>query len=173
MPIGRSTDQWDPQALPLSETEAEAARDIFFVECRTGLRIGDLLMLRRNGFDGQTIRLQMQKTGRWFEIPVAQGVRVILEKYSARISSPESFIFPFIRAKKLSDEKFSRSKAVNYATSRINCHVKMLAQQAGISKKVTTHVGRHTFATMLLSKGASIFEVKEMLDQGGRAVTGT
>lgn len=46
-----------------------------------------------------------------------------------------------------------------------------MAQCAGISKKVSTHVGRHTFATLLMSKGASIYEVKELLGHRDVKVT--
>ena len=43
--------------------------------------------------------------------------------------------------------------------------------RAGINKKITFHCGRHTFATMLISKGASIYEVKELLGHRDVKVT--
>jgi site-specific recombinase XerD len=41
----------------------------------------------------------------------------------------------------------------------------------GITKKLTTHVGRHTFATWMLRNGVPIEHVKKML--GHRRVTQT
>jgi len=144
-------------------SEQETARDIFYVECRTGLRISDLLCLRWQDYDGCFIRLRMRKTCRTIEIPVARSVRAILEKYRSLFSFPDTFVFPFIQKESLSDECFTLSRAIIYATSRINLQLKKLAQRAGITKNLSTHVGRHTFATMLISKGASLYEVKELL----------
>lgn len=155
----------------IKDSEQETARDIFYVECRTGLRISDLLCLRWQDYDGSFIRLRMQKTGRFIEIPVVRSVQVILEKYRNLFSAPDMFVFPFLQKEKNSNEDFSLSRAIIYATSRINLHIKKLAQSAGIGKNVSTHVGRHTFATMLVSKGASIYEVKELLGHQDVKVT--
>jgi site-specific recombinase XerD len=36
--------------------------------------------------------------------------------------------------------------------SKINRHLKEIAKEAGISKKVTFHMGRHTFGTIMSTK---------------------
>ena len=114
----------------IKDSEQETARDIFYVECRTGLRISDLLCLRWQDYDGSFIRLRMQKTGRFIEIPVARSVQVLLEKYRNLFSAPDMFVFPFLQKEKNSNEDFSLSRAIIYATSRINLHIKKLAQSA-------------------------------------------
>ena len=45
----------------------------------------------------------------------------------------------------------------------MNLHLRQWAALAGIKKRVTFHVARHTNATLLLNKGASIEVVSSLL----------
>lgn len=47
--------------------------------------------------------------------------------------------------------------------SHINTHLKMWTAKAGITKAVTYHTSRHTFATMLLTLGADLYTVSKLL----------
>ena len=47
--------------------------------------------------------------------------------------------------------------------SHINDILKIWAADAGITKSVTYHVSRHTFATMLLTLGADLYTVCKLL----------
>jgi site-specific recombinase XerD len=44
-------------------------------------------------------------------------------------------------------------------------------KDAGISKKVTFHVARHTFATMTLTTGSDIYTTSQLLGHSDVAVT--
>ena len=44
-----------------------------------------------------------------------------------------------------------------------NRSLKAIAEMSKIRKRVTSHVARHTFATLMLSKGAKIENVSKML----------
>lgn len=152
-------------------SEMDVVRDMFFMECRTGLRISDLLQLRWSDFDGQYIRLRMQKTRRAVEIPVSASVQKTLEKYRDLFSRPNSRIFPVLDRVKDRPDEFSKLRRLIYGTAHVNLILKRVAARAGITKKVSTHVARHTFATMLISKGASIYDVKELLGHQDVKVT--
>lgn len=160
-------------ALQLRAGSDEAVvRDIFFVECRTGLRISDLLQMRWKDYDGHFIRVRMQKTQRHIDVPVSRSVSAVLGSYRHLFSKEEDRIFPTLGVSSSSDaDTFSSSRRLIYATARINYHIKRLAARAGIDKPISTHVGRHTFATMLLDKGASIYEIKELLGHQDVKVT--
>jgi len=159
-------------ALKLPEgSELEMARDIFFLECRTGLRISDLLQLRWCDCSGGSIRIHMQKTRRSIEIPITASVEKTLDKYRDLFSGPDGRIFPLIDEVKSQPDEFDHPRRLIYGTARVNHLIKQVAVRAGITKKVSTHVGRHTFATMLISKGASIYDVKELLGHRDVKVT--
>ena len=154
-----------------SESEMAAARDIFFVECRTGLRISDLLQLRWCDYDGSYIRIRMQKTHKEVEIPVATAVAQVLARYRTIFSHEQDHVFPFLQDFQPATDGFSVSRSLVYATSRINLQLKKMAVRAGINKSLSTHMGRHTFATLLLDKGATIYEIKELLGHQDVKVT--
>lgn len=152
-------------------SDLDIARDIFFVECRTGLRISDLLLLRRGDISDGFIRLRMQKTKRRIEVPVTESVTGVFRKYDTLFSGPDSPVFPLLDDLSQHAGEFSLERRLVALTSRINYQIKILARRAGIQKNVSTHVGRHTFATMLINRGASIYEVKELLGHSDIKVT--
>lgn len=49
------------------------------------------------------------------------------------------------------------------ACQNMNIYIKEIAALCGINKNLSTHCGRHTFATTMLSKGVSLESVSKML----------
>ena len=58
-----------------------------------------------------------------------------------------------------SDNVFARLPKGQY----LNDFIKAWAKEAGLSKHVTFHTSRHTFATMLLTLGADLYTVSKLL----------
>lgn len=68
----------------------DQTRDLIILGCHLGLRISDFKRIDKN-IQGDSIILQMQKTGRSIDLPIVPKVKKILEKYDykmPRISEP-------------------------------------------------------------------------------------
>ncbi len=143
-------------------TKIELHRDIFIFQCYGGgLRISDVLSLQWKQFDGTSIQVFTQKTKEMVTIKLPVKALAIIEKYK-RINEkylkehPDEsypFIFPVyppnldLTDAKQHDINLSRS------TAYINKNLKTIAGIAEVKKNLSTHIGRHTFATLALKKG--------------------
>ena len=129
-------------------------RDMYVFACYTGgIRISDILQLRWRHFDGERISIHMQKTGNPLSVKVPNTGLAILHKYQNHESDKEDFIFPILRNDTdYSDPNFL-FKAISSATAYTNANLKVIAKQAGITKRLHFHTSRHTFATRALRKG--------------------
>ena len=135
------------------ETEYKPDNDIkpaFLFCCFSGLRYSDVskltwkeLTVSQDGY--AQIETTMQKTGKSITIPLSDNALKWLPEREG--SLPESRIFY-----KLPDQ-------VNNADVRL----RTLIKKAGISKHVTFHVARHSFATLTLTYGADLYTVSKLL----------
>ncbi len=135
------------------ETEYKPDNDIksaFLFCCFSGLRYSDVskltwkeITVSQNGY--AQIETTMQKTGKSITIPLSDNALKWLPEREGNL--PENRIFY-----KLPDQ-------VNNADVRL----RTLIKKAGISKHVTFHVARHSFATLTLTYGADLYTVSKLL----------
>lgn len=127
-------------------------RDIFLFSCYTGLAYADVKKLRRHeivtGVDGEKwISTQRKKTDTSSKIPLLKPALAILQKYAR--------------------EPLCISKGVLLpmpSNQKMNAYLKEIADLCGITKKMTFHTARHTFATTVtLTNGVPIETVSKML----------
>ena len=129
-----------------------AVRDIFLFSCYTGLAYADVKKLKRaeivNGIDGQQwIYTSRQKTDTDSRIPLLPKA---LELINAYADHPQC-INAGLLLPVLSNQK-------------MNSYLKEIADACGITKELTYHIARHTFATTVtLANGVSIESVSKML----------
>ena len=138
----------------------KAILELFF---STGLRLSELGSLDRD-LDLSKDEFSIRGKG--------EKVRVVFLSDSAKDA-----IRDYLKARKDMDEpmfiQFSRNggKGNRLTPRSIERIVKYYAIAAGISKKVTPHIIRHSFATDLLSNGADIRSVQMMLGHANIATT--
>jgi len=127
-----------------------AIKDGFLFSCFTGLRYGDVKMLTwgklRKDSDGKPfINYTQKKTKRWENLPLSkEALRFLPERGDA---TDDSLVFKL-------------RKGFNGFENSV---LKTWAKMAGINKKVTFHVARHTNATLLLSLEVPIETVSKLL----------
>lgn len=140
------------ETLVLGNERLEKVRDVFVFICYTGISYADLILLNKDnisrGIDGKNwLTYHRVKTKVRASIPLLLTAQKVLDKYQ---SSPECIaankILPII-----SNQKF-------------NEYIKEVATTCKITKPVTAHIGRHTFATTItLSNGVPMETVQKML----------
>jgi integrase len=126
----------------------ERIRDIFVFSCYTGLAYIDIKKLQKKhiskGFDNKTwITKNRQKTEVKTVVPLLDIPLMILDKYK---DLPNGYLLPIP------------------SNQKTNAYLKEIADVCGITKNLTFHLARHTFATTItLSKGVPIETVSKML----------
>lgn len=125
----------------------EEVRDVFLFQIFTGLAYIDAANLsseniQEDEFGQKWIRLYRQKSSVQANIPLLEVPQLILHKY-----------------KGLSEDKLLPI----HTNQKMNEYLKEIANLCGIKKRLSTHCGRHTFATIMLTKGVSIESVSKML----------
>ena len=136
----------------LPSERLEHVRDIFIFCCYTGLAYADVSKLNSShielGQDGIIwIKLNRTKSKSRSAIPLLPRAREILDKYSQYAkTNPEKKLLPVI------------------SNQNLNKYLKEIAALCGITKRVSMHLARHTFATTVtLEKGVDIMTVSKML----------
>lgn len=145
------------ELLRIEETEFKLprlvlAKDLFVFSCYTGLAYIDMIQLKPEdihlGTDGNHwIISNRQKTGVSMRIPVLPKAWELIQKY---IDNPRS--------------KFNGTIFPVISNQKLNSYLKEVADFCNISKYLTYHLARHTFATTVtLSNGVPIESVSKML----------
>ncbi|NCB83675.1 MAG: site-specific integrase [Bacteroidia bacterium] len=125
----------------------DLVRDIFIFSCFTGLAYIDVLNLKEENIveiEGQKwIMTKRQKTGISTNIILLDIPQKIIEKYAE--TRKDEKLLPVL------------------SNQKMNAYLKEIGDLCGIKRLLTTHLARHTFATMSLSKGVPIETVSKML----------
>jgi integrase len=129
----------------LSTPTGSGCRRPFAFGCLTGLRYSDLEALVWESIidhkDGTSeIRYQVIKTSKHHTLPIgAQARRILGDRGSGKVF-----------------REIPTQRAYNLGLS-------IWASKAGINKRITSHVARHTFATLSMSKGVPLGVLRDLL----------
>lgn len=129
----------------------EIVKKAFLFACFTGLRLSDIERLEweniRDNGEGLQVEARMIKTGRLVYVPLsANAIAQLPERKEGKV-----FDLPWRDA--------------------IGDNLKSWVKAAGITKRITFHCSRHTYATLLLTYGADIYTVSSLLGHASIAAT--
>ena len=130
----------------------EEVRDVFLFCCYTGFAYSDVYQFESNsviiGLDGEYwLSTNRQKTGTKESVPLLPVALEIINKYKDNDYC----------------KKHNKLLPVN-SNQRYNAYLTEVADICGITKHLTSHIARHTFATTVtLSNGVPIETVSSML----------
>jgi integrase/recombinase XerD len=130
----------------------------------TGMRRAELAHLKVGDIDSQRmiIRVVAGKGGKDRDLPLSPALLEILREYW-RWRKPRLYLFPTRTCRRRLDQPIS-DKTVWIACSEA-------ARRAGISKHVTPHTLRHSWATHLLEAGTDLRTIQVLLGHGDLETT--
>jgi integrase/recombinase XerD len=156
------------QFLEKIDTKAvHGLRDRAMIELlyASGLRISELANARLENFNFEERMLRV--TGKGNKTRLVPVGRKACEALAAYLSTER----PKLVKPRSSSEIFLSERGMKLTTARIWQIVKKHAQRAGMKKNIYPHLLRHSFATHLLSNGADLRIIQEMLGHADISTT--
>lgn len=161
------------EGLQLPENELiTVARDLFLLQIYLrGIRVGDLLQAYAKDFDEGRFTYIADKTGKSISIKLIPQANAIVDRYKGKFDR----LFPFFvwlpvkRSTNFQNER-ARLKHKEVCTTVINKHLKVIAGMCGITKPLSSHIARHTFARMAIDKINNPMITMDLLGHSSLAV---
>src|SRR5690606_30897468 len=150
--------------------ELELYRDYFAAMMYLrGMRVGDVLQLTNDDYQDGRIMISEQKTDDIQDMHVVKPLIAIFEKYKKQ---SDFYLFPILRQHPRNPKIDRRyQKHIESKTAILNKNYKLIAAYAGIKKKVTNHIARHTFTSLADKAGLDSRTISKMLNHSSLNVT--
>ncbi|WP_375373390.1 site-specific tyrosine recombinase XerD [Kaistella polysaccharea] len=131
-----------------------------------GLRVSELIDLKISNINFKEYYLKVEGKGNKTRfVPLAAYTAELIKEYINNVRSKYKI------NKKCEDILFLNSRGSSMSRVIVFIIIKELTEKAGISKKISPHTFRHSFATHLLQNGADLRYIQEML--GHSSITTT
>lgn len=153
-------------SIDLSKPEGERNRAIVETLYGCGLRVSELTELQLSDlfFEEGFLKVTGKGNKQRF-VPIAEETQKFIHLYIDHIRL-------HIPVKKgFEDTLFLNRRGEKLSRAMIFTLIKQLSEKAGLSKKVSPHTFRHSFATHLLENGADLRAIQQML--GHESITTT
>ena len=154
------------RAIDLGKAEGERNRAIIETLYGCGLRVSELTELKMSDlfFDEGFIKITGKGNKQRF-IPISEYTIKYITLYKDEVRPHQAIKDEY------SDTLFLNRRGRQLTRAMIFTIVRKLTKEAGISKKVSPHTFRHSFATHLLENGADLRAIQQLL--GHESITTT
>jgi integrase/recombinase XerD len=138
---------------------------LFMYLCN-GINVKDMCLLKFENIKGDILGFERAKTARTkrnveaIRVTITDDVRKIIKLIGNPSKDRKSYIFPILKDG-LTPER--ERQLIQQITQIINRHMKIIANDLGITRDVTTYAARHSFATILQRSGVSVEFISEAL----------
>jgi len=146
----------------------DLARDIFlFCFHARGMSFVDVAYLRKSDLREGIITYLRRKTGQLIEVRVTTAMQAIIDRHKLKTEN-SPFLFPLIT----NCQKPYRNQYL--ASLRLqNSRLHRIAHLLGFKKKLTTHVSRHSWATIAKGERLPLWVISEGLGHSSERMTYT
>ncbi len=159
IPVVLSVEEIDRimNSVDLSELEGQRNRAILEVLYSCGLRVSELISLRISDlfFDESFIRV-IGKGDKQRLVPIGEPAMQAVQLYLSQ--TRRAYV-----SKKAEDILFLNRRGGKLSRQMIFLMIKSQCEKAGITKEISPHTFRHSFATHLVENGADLRAVQQML----------
>jgi integrase/recombinase XerD len=163
------------EILKIEELELDPDKLIYHVRnaflfafYNAGIRVSDLLMLTWENIQNGRLEYKMYKTNKVLSLRLLEKPLSILKEYK---NKGESYIFPFFSDKYDYSDPLFLHLQIESRTTLMNKYLKIIATKAEITKNVTTHTARHSFADIARQKTDNIYNLSKTLGHSSLKVT--
>lgn len=148
------------QAPDVRSVPGKRDRAIFELLYGSGIRVSEATKLNLSDLDLDALEIRVFGKGRKERIVLIgkYAASAIKDYLNARIKTQNRALFQNRRGGRLTERSIERM-------------IKLYARAAGIDKPLTPHTLRHTFATHLLSYGADLRTVQELMGHSSLSTT--
>ena len=148
----------------------EAYNYFMFSFYTRGMNFVDIMHLKKSDIINGRINYTRSKTKGKFNIEIVDNAQKIIDYYKT-IQKDSQYVFPILLNDNMSPTQIAyREQKV---LARVNKKLKEISKLAGIEKKITTYVARHSFATILKKIGTSTDVISELMGHSDVQITMT
>lgn len=153
-------------AIEISSKTGKRNHCIIEVLYGCGLRVSELIDIKISNINFKENYIKINGKGdKTRFVPLAHFTKDLIKDYIYDVRSGYKV------AKKHEDTLFLNSRGTSMSRVIVFLIIKELTDKAGVSKKISPHTFRHSFATHLLQNGADLRFIQEML--GHSSITST
>lgn len=133
-------------------TKIAEAQDMFLLAVYLrGMRISDLLQLKNTDIKKGRLLYQSSKAGKYYDIKLIPAALEIIERYR----SEREYLFSYFKWQDdpladPEDQAVKKANALKNCTAYINTNLAVIAEKAKLTKRVSSHIARHTFGKMAI-----------------------
>ncbi|MCQ2307219.1 MAG: site-specific integrase [Bacteroidales bacterium] len=150
-----------------------------------GIRAGDLIQMRWRNIVGERLNYQMGKNHKVRDLVLVEPALKILDYYRPEKFKGSDYIFPLLDpskpyAKCVTEMDYDSMnvatkqelfKDISAKNALINKELNKIAELAGIDKRVSMHISRHSFAKIAKDEGTDNSAIQKMLAHSSLKIT--
>jgi integrase/recombinase XerD len=156
----------DDLLIILANTTYEYLKDIFLVAFYTGMRLGELINMKWNWIDFFKNQITVKCSDEFLTknkkeriIPMSEKVKSVLtDRLQNSAHQFNEVVFYRIKGKRLHQETISKQ-------------FKDAVRKSNLNERIHFHSLRHSFASLLVQRGVSLYVVKELLGHEALSTT--
>jgi integrase len=112
-----------------------------------GMRVSDVLRLKWSDFQNDRLYYAMGKNDKGGSLKVPEKALLLLRQYRRRINK-HNLVFRDLATVTDLNNQYDVQKRINQRVKKLNEALKKIGEQAGIEKKLTMHIARHSFGNI-------------------------